>query len=308
MQAIGVDVGGTKIAALRIDAAGSVRARSARPTPASDAAGTLDALEACVRELLEDDVVGIGAGVAGLVASGPGVVRFSPNTAWGELAVGERLDRAFGLPWRVDNDATAAAFGEARFGAGRGARTMVLLTVGTGIGGGIVLDGRPFVGANGFAGEFGHVTVDPAGPVCGCGNRGCLEILASGNAIGRYGREAAAREPSSALARSGLIERIDGRVVARLAEQGDALAREAIATAGRWLGIGIAGIVDVLDPEIVVVGGGAAAAGEFLLAPARDALAATVVGSAHRPTVPVVPATLGNDAGAIGAAAATFPP
>ena len=307
MQAIGVDVGGTKIAALRIDERGTVRARSSRPTPASDAAGALDAIEACVRDLLEPDVVGVGAGVAGLVASGPGVVRYSPNTAWGELGVGERLGAAFGLPWRVDNDATIAAFGEARFGAGRGARTMVLLTVGTGIGGGIVLDGRPAVGANGFAGEFGHVVIDPDGPPCGCGNRGCLEALASGNAIGRYGREAAAREPSSTLARGGDPDAIDGRVVTEHAEAGDAAARAAIATAGRWLGIGIAGVVDVLDPEIVVVGGGAAAAGEFLLAPARETLAATVVGGPHRPTVPVVVATLGNDAGAIGAAAATFP-
>lgn len=307
MQAIGLDVGGTKIAALRIDATGTVRARADRATPAADAAATLAAIEACVGDLLEDDVVGIGAGVAGLVASGPGVVRFSPNTAWGELAVGERLGRAFGLPWRVDNDATIAAFGEHRFGAGRGSRTMALVTVGTGIGGGFVLDGRPFVGANGFAGEIGHVPLDPEGPACGCGKRGCLETLASGNAIGRYGREAATRDPSSALARSGPVDAIDGRLVTRLAEGGDGAAREAIARAGRWLGVGLAALVDVIDPDVIVVGGGAADAGDLLLEPARAALATGVVGAGHRPAVPVVPAALGNDAGAIGAAAAMFP-
>ncbi|MFM8944604.1 MAG: ROK family protein [Actinomycetota bacterium] len=307
MQSIGLDVGGTKIAALRIDGGGTVRARAGRATPAADAAATLDAMEACVRELLTDDVVGIGAGVAGLVASGPGIVRFSPNTAWGELAVGERLADAFGLPWRVDNDATIAALGEQRFGAGRGSTTMALVTVGTGIGGGFVLDGRPFVGANGFAGEIGHVPLDPDGPACGCGKRGCLETLASGTAIGRYGREAAARDPSSTLARSAPIEAIDGRLVTSLAEGGDADAREAIARAGRWLGVGIAALVDVFDPDLVVVGGGAADAGDLLLDPARAALASGVVGAGHRPVVPVVRAALGNDAGAIGAAAAMFP-
>lgn len=304
MQAIGVDVGGTKTAALRIDERGGIVARSARATPARDGAATLAAVSACVGELLEDDVVGIGVGIAGLVASAAGVVRYSPNTGWGELAIGDHLHRTFGLPWRIDNDATIAAYGEARFGAGRGARTLVMVTVGTGIGGGIVLDGRPFVGANGFAGEIGHVPLDPAGPTCSCGKRGCLEILASGTAIGRYGREAADGDASSALARA--HGEIDGRLVTRLATDGDGAAREALARAGRWLGVGIAALIDVIDPDVVVVGGGAADAGDLLLAPARAVAASGVLGAGHRPPVPVLPAALGNDAGAIGAAAAMF--
>ncbi|MFM7718023.1 MAG: ROK family protein, partial [Actinomycetota bacterium] len=155
MEAVGIDVGGTKIAALRLRADGTILARAERPTPARDPSATLEAIAATALELRTDGVVGIGIGICGLVASEPGVVRFSPNAAWRELAVGPFVGERTGLPWRVDNDATAAAYGEYRFGAGRGVRHLLLVTVGTGIGGGIVADGQAFRGAHGFAGEIG---------------------------------------------------------------------------------------------------------------------------------------------------------
>ena len=306
MEAIGVDVGGTKIAALRLGADGAILARAERPTPARDPAATLEAIAACALELRTDAVVGVGIGIAGLVASEPGVVRFSPNAAWRELAVGPFVGERTRLPWRVDNDATAAAYAEFRFGAGRGVRHLLLVTVGTGIGGGIVADGVAFRGAHGFAGEIGHIVVEPDGVPCGCGNRGCLETVASGNAIGRLGREAASADPSSALAASGPLEAIDGRLVTELAHRGDPVSIAVLAEVGRRLGEGIAGLVNALDPERVVVGGGAIAAGELLLAPARRAHEASVEGREHRPAVPIVAAELGNDAGAIGAAASMF--
>lgn len=284
-----------------MDADGSVSARTERPAEAWTPEASIAAIDDCIEELLSPDVVAVGLGIAGLVDAEAGVVRFSPNAAWREVAVGPHVGDRFGLQWTADNDATAAAYGESRLGAGVGARDMLLVTVGTGIGGGIVVGGEPFRGAHGFAGEIGHIVVEPDGPLCGCGNRGCLETVASGNAIGRLGREAAAADPSSALARSGPIDSIDGRLVTDLARRGDARSVAILAAVGIRLGVGIAGIANVLDPDRVVVGGGAAAAGELLLAPARTAFRNSLEAAAHRPTIEMVAASLGNDAGAIGA-------
>lgn len=290
-QAIGVDIGGTKVLTMRVDASGAILARDERPAHADDPTASLEAMAASIAAVGTEGVAGIGIGSAGLIASAEGVVRFSPNAAWREVAVGPWIGERFGLPWSVDNDATAAAFGEFRFGAGAGTRHLLFVIVGTGIGGGIVVDGTPFRGANGFAGEIGHVIVEPEGVPCGCGNRGCLETVASGTAIGRMGREAAAADPTSALGR-----------------EGDAVALGVLAEAGRRLGQGIGGYVNVLDPEVVIVGGGAAAgAGDLLLGPARIACRAAIEAPDHRPEVPILAATLGNDAGAIGAAAVFLP-
>jgi glucokinase len=204
----------------------------------------------------------------------------------------------------VDNDANLAAYAEYRFGAGRGYRHLLLVAVGTGIGGGIVSDGRLFRGAHGFAAEIGHVIVEPDGLPCGCGNRGCWEQVASGSAIGRLGREAARADERSTL--RGLVddpEQLTGAHVTQAALDGDEPSIRVLAEVGRRLGEGIAGLVNVLDPQIVVVGGGAIAAGELLLEPARDAFRDAVEGLDHRPRVPIVAAQLGNDAGAVGAAA-----
>ncbi len=304
-HALGIDVGGTKIAALRVARDGSILARDTAPTPAEDQEATIAAVVSVARGLLAPNVVAVGVGAAGMVDSSSGALRYAPNLAWREVPVAVRVSEALGLPCRVDNDANVAAWGEYRFGAGRGTQHMLLVTVGTGIGGGIVAGGRLFRGAHGFAAEIGHIIVEPNGPVCGCGNRGCWEQVAAGRAIDRRGRVAAREFPHSLVGKlaGGDPEKVTGRVVTEAAERGDDVARSILVEVGRRLGEGIAGLVNVLDPEVVVVGGGAIEAGDFLLEPARAAFRETVEAPEHRPEVPIVAAELGNDAGAVGAGA-----
>ncbi|MGH2637319.1 MAG: ROK family glucokinase [Actinomycetota bacterium] len=304
-EAVGIDVGGTKINALRVARDGEIVDRKSVPTPADDEEATLSAMIDLARALLTDDVLAVGAGAAGLIDVSDGVLRFAPNLAWRELPIAARMRQALDLPCQVDNDANAAAYGEYRFGAGRGFRHMLLVAVGTGIGGGIVSDGRLFRGAHGFAAEIGHIIVEPGGPRCGCGNLGCWEQVAAGRAIDRLGREAAREHPSSILMRlaGGDPDDVAGRVVTEAARQGDGQALRVLDRVGRRLGQGIAGLVNILDPQIVVVGGGAMAAGDLLLDPARAAFLDAVEGPDHRPRIPIVAAELGPDAGAVGAAA-----
>ena len=305
--AIGVDAGGTKVEGLLVDAERDdpILDRRRVETPAMDAEATAGSIVDVARDLMagRSDVVAIGVGAAGMV-SVDGVMRFAPNVAWREFPLRDRVERGVGLPTIVDNDANVAAWGEFRFGAGRGTTDMLLVTVGTGIGGGIVFGGRLYRGAHGFAAEIGHVIVEPNGPPCGCGNLGCWEQVASGRAIDRLGRRAAAENPDSPLGRAVSAHR-DGPVgpaVTAAARDGDPVAIGVLAEVGRRLGEGIAGLVNVLDPDTVVVGGGAVEAGDLLLEPARRAFAEAVEGRSHRPEVPILPAALGNDAGAVGAA------
>jgi glucokinase len=181
---------------------------------------------------------------------------------------------------------------------------MLLVTVGTGIGGGIVADGKLLRGAHGFAGEIGHIIVEPGGPLCGCGNQGCWEQVASGRAIGRLGREAASEHPESLIVQlaGGDASSVTGAVVTEAALNGDSIAARILAEVGRRLGEGIAGLVNILDPDVVVVGGGVIQAGDLLMGPARRAFAEAVEAPEHRPEVPILAAEMGNDAGAIGAA------
>ncbi|HZD80689.1 MAG TPA: ROK family glucokinase [Actinomycetota bacterium] len=304
-QALGIDVGGTKIACLRVSRSGAILARDTVPTPAEDPEATMEAMILVAKSLLGPEVVAVGVGAAGMVDANLGVLRFAPNLAWRELPIARRIGEALGLPCQVDNDANVAAWGEWRFGAGRGFRHMLLVTVGTGIGGGIVADGRLFRGAHGFAAEIGHIVVEPDGPMCGCGNRGCWEQVASGTAIGRLGRRAVTEHPDSAVATlaQGRPDAVTGRLVTEAAHRGDPVAAGILAEVGRRLGEGIAGLVNALDPQVVVVGGGAVEAGDLLLEPARSTYWPSVEGPDHRPRVPIVAAELGNDAGAVGAAA-----
>ncbi|HJS25524.1 MAG TPA: ROK family protein [Actinomycetota bacterium] len=303
-EAVGLDIGGTKINAFRVAPDGAILARSNAPTPAEDEEATLGRMIELAAGVRAPEVVAVGVGAAGLVDSSEGTLRFAPNLAWRNLPIAARMREALELPVLVENDASMAAFAEYRFGAGRGYRHLLLVTVGTGIGGGIVSDGRLFRGAHGFAAEIGHIIVEPNGPPCGCGNRGCWEQVAAGRAIGRMGRQEAT-EPGSSIRRlaGGDPDKVTGRLVTEAALQGDDAAEGILAEAGRRLGEGIAGLVNVLDPQIVVVGGGVIVAGDLLLDPARTAFHDAVEGPDYRPPIPIVPAELGNDAGAVGAAA-----
>jgi glucokinase len=305
--AVGIDLGGTKVLGLRMDADGTILAREERDSLPEDAGGVMDVVLDLAATLVSGGATAaVGVGTAGMVDFDSGSLAFSPNLPLREVPIRDLVAERVGLPCVVDNDANAAAWGEYRFGAARGARYALLVTVGTGIGGGIIDDGRLFRGAHGFAAEIGHVIVEPGGPLCGCGNRGCWEQVASGQAIGRLGRQRAQEDPSSLIATLAGEDPVTGHHVSEAATRGDPAAVAIFAEVGRRLGEGIAGLVNTLDPEIVVVGGGVAEEGDLLLEPARTAYGESVEAPEHRPAVPIVAATLGNDAGAIGAAALAF--
>ena len=305
---MGVDAGGTKVAAALVEIGGRdvrILARQMAETPAADPHAATRAIVTLIRALADgrDDIVAVGVGAAGMVDRS-GTMRFAPNVAWREFPLAAMIQREVGLITVVDNDANCAAWGEFRFGAGRGVEDMLLVTVGTGIGGGVVSGRRLFRGAHGFAGEIGHFIVEPGGPRCGCGNLGCWEQVASGRTIGRLGREAALEHPESRILEmaGGDPRAVDGPVVTAAAKDGDALALKILTQVGRRLGEGIAGLVNILDPEVVVVSGGVTEAGDLLLEPARKAFVDTVEAPDHRPMVEIVLAGMGSDAGAAGAA------
>ena len=302
--AIGVDVGGTKIGGGVVDASGRVLDREQVPTPV-DGPGTLAAIQSVVAALLERNhgVEAVGVGAAGLVEWPGGRVRWAPHNAYRDLPLRDVLIEEFGLPVVVDNDANMAAWAEARLGAGHGADDLVLLTLGTGIGTGLILDGRVYRGADGLAAELGHTIVDVDGAPCPCGNVGCLEAMASGSALGRYGREAAEADPGGAIARlAGSPEAVTGMHVSLAAEAGDEVARALFDRLGFWLGVGVANAVTTFDPAVVVIGGGLIATGELMLAPARAVMARFTLGRAYRKLPPLVAAGLGPGAGMVGAA------
>ena len=287
MLSIGVDIGGTKIAAGVVDEEGSIIAATTRSTPATEPelieAGVADA----VAELrAEHEVVGVGVGAAGFVAADRRTVRFAANLAWRQRPLAEELEKLVGLPVVVENDANAAGWAEYRFGAAREAEQMLMLTVGTGLGGALVLDGTLLRGAGGFAGEVAHMTAVPDGQWCGCGRRGCLEQYTSGTALVRTARRrASSGDPLMGplvAAAGGDRTAIDGPLITRLAQEGDAGSVELLAELGAWLGLGAASIAALLDPGIIVLGGGVAEAGELLMAPAREAFEKNVTARLHR--------------------------
>ncbi len=308
-MSIGVDIGGTKILAGTVTEDGEIIATARRPTPRHDANDVLDLVAEVVNELVastDESFDGVGLGVAGLVDADRSRVYFAPNLRWSQVPVRQLLEAATGLPVVVENDGNVAAWGEYRFGAGRGTTEMTLVTVGTGIGGGIVLGGRLFRGAHGAAGEIGHINAVPDGRPCGCGRNGCLEQYASGNALVREARALAAERRSEASALlalgDGTPEGVQGVHVTEAARAGDPIAMEAFAIAGTWLGRGLADLAAVLDPEVFVIGGGVSDAGDLLLASARQTLADKLIGQQNRPSPVVKTAELTNRAGLVGAA------
>ena len=307
MLTIGVDVGGTKVAAGVVDDSGTILARTRHPTPSADPADVEDVIASCVQELrTSHEVAAVGIGAAGFIDAERSRVLFAPNLSWRDEPLRDAVTARVGLPVVVENDANAAAWAEHRFGAGQGEPHLVVVTVGTGIGGGIVLDGRLHRGRYGIGAEFGHMQVVPGGRRCGCGRLGCWEQYCSGRALLREAREIAdvRRGYGARLLElgNGRPEGIEAREVTAAAQEGDPAALDCFEEIGSWLGQGLADLAAVLDPGAFVIGGGVADAGELLLEPARRAFAARLTGASSRPAAEIRVASLGNDAGMVGAA------
>ena len=303
----GIDIGGTKIAGGVVDEDGTVVEQVRVESPATDVEAIEDAVAELVGRLASrHEITAVGIGAAGYVDSRRTKVMFAPNLAWRDVDLKAEIEQHVDLPVVIENDANAAAWGEFAFGAGKNVDDFLLVTVGTGVGGGIVLDGKLHRGAFGVAAEIGHMRVVPGGVMCGCGNRGCLESYGSGTALVRTTREAA--DERTLLARN-LIDRaggdpaaIDGPLITAAAQDGDPFAIDQLADLGTWLGEGIASLAAVLDPATVAIGGGVSEAGDLLLEPIRAAFRRQLTGRGHRPVAEIVLAELGNKAGLIGAA------
>jgi len=286
--AIGVDVGASHVLAVLVDSDGEVLRVASGPAPSASAADTAAAIGALVRELIPDEVVGVGVGVAGQVDFQTGSVCISPNIGWRDVPLRRLIEREVGLPVILDNDAHAAALGEVRWGAGAGHDPVLVVTWGTGIGGGLVAGGRIYRGRWGGGLEIGHIMVMPRGPRCGCGNRGCLEALAGGRSIEaeyerRAGRRASVRE------------------IAGLARQGQGEARAVLRRAARFLGRALGGLVNLFQPEMVILVGGIAGAADLVLDVVREGLRTQALPGVNREIVTVV-GELGEMAGPLGAA------
>jgi glucokinase len=297
---LGIDIGGTDIKLGIVEGEGEIRSSGKIPTRPAEGP---EAAAARVRAWLADNARGLGpiaaAGVdcAGLVDGARGFLHASPNLGgWENVPLRDIFERALGVSAIVENDANAAAYGEWAMGAGRGMRNFVCLTLGTGVGGGIIVDGALYRGSSGFAGEIGHTVIDAGGPPCACGNRGCLEALIGANAIvaRALGMLAKAGESRSAWGGAPTVE-----TLSRAAASGDAVAAAAFAETGRWLGIALANVVHILAPEAIAIGGGVAGAGDFILEPARATVRECVMGGSTA-SVRIVPAELGNRASFIG--------
>jgi glucokinase len=305
-RVIGIDAGGTKLLGGVVDQGLVVHHRVHRTWRGSDRSETLDIFVEAVEEVraAAPDVAAVGFGIPALVEWDTGVSRWSTHLPLEDVRFRDLMSERLGLPVIVDNDANAALLAEARFGAARDVSHAVMVALGTGIGSGLLLDGKVYRGARGFGPEIGHMVVDLHGPDCqgSCPGRGCLEVLASGSRIGRDGIEAARAHPDSALGRRAAAGReITGGIVTELAHHGDAAARGVLSEVGRRLGYGLVGVINVFNPELVVLGGGALAAGDLLLDPARAVVAERALPPMSE-LARILPAHFGDEAGMLGAA------
>lgn len=304
---IGVDLGGTKVLAGLVDESGRVLRRTRQETASGDLAGLVEGVRGVVTTVADGSpVAGVGVAVAGFVDSSRSRVLVAPNVGLVDVPLRDLLEDALGAPVTLENDSNAAAWGEFRYGAARGRDECLVVTVGTGVGAGLILDGCLRRGATGVAGEIGHVPALRDGIPCGCGRAGCLEQYASGSALVRNTRRLLDEGGADTI---GLLDRLDGDIAAltgadvtEAAQDGDRFAREQLAVIGSWLGEVLAGLITVLDLETVVLGGGVADAGALLFEPVERALNASLVQRAGMPRVRVIAAELGDDAGLVGAA------
>jgi glucokinase len=302
---VGVDLGGTKLLAGVVDEQLEVHDRVHRVVTGMSEEAVTDAIVESASELINrnPDVEAVGFGIPCLIDQRDGHAVMCVNLPLADIPFREVMSDRLGVPAFIDNDGNVTTLVEVQFGAARGARDVIGLTIGTGIGGGLVLDGKLFRGSRGSGAELGHMVIDHNGPPCqgNCPNFGCLETFASGNAIGREGLEAAELEPDSELGRAAASgEAITGELVTQLALGGDEVSRMVVGQIGRMLGVGLANFVNIFNPDVIVVGGGAMAAGDLLLEPARAEMKARAL-RPNRDQVKVVAARFGNDAGMLGA-------
>lgn len=303
--AVGVDIGGTKVLGALVDERGAVLREHRVPSP-DPWPDMRDAIVAVIDVLRDGEpaVRAVGVGAAGMVDL-EGVIHYAPNVpGFRRVPVQAALAEATGLPTIVDNDANVAAYGEIKVGVARGVRDALVITLGTGIGGGVIVDGNVLRGANGFAAEIGHFQIDPDGPMCACGERGHWEAMASGNALGRMAREAAAvgAVPSILELANGQVDAIDGHHVSAAARAGE---QDALVLVDRYsfnVAIGLVGLANIFDPALIAISGGLVRDGELFLGPMRAHFLGHIEGADYRPTPEIVPAAMGERAGVVGAA------
>jgi glucokinase len=306
---IAVDIGGTQIRAALCDPAGGIHRRAADLTAAHEGHDAVMArIERAIRQVWPADgrVTAIGVAAPGPLDPWSGVVFEAPNIpCWEDYPLRDVIQERLGVPTLVGNDANGAALAEQRFGAGQGKRDLIYITVSTGVGGGIIVNGELLLGAHGLAGEIGHIIVEPDGPPCGCGNRGCLEALASGPSIARQARQRIlAGESSRALEfAQGDPDAITAKILNQAAQKGDRLAVDAFRQAGTYLGIALVSLLHLFDPSIVVIGGSVSKAGDLLLKPACETVRQRCMTDRYWRDTPIVPAALGDDVGLLGALA-----
>ncbi|SES84390.1 ROK family protein [Anaerobranca gottschalkii] len=304
---IGVDLGGTNIAAALVKKDGSIIKKISNPTEANKGKDVvITNLIATIEELLgyvdhNKKIKGIGIGIPGVCDIEKGLVKFAPNLFWENVEIVKILESKFNLPVFIDNDANAAALGEVWCGAGKGKRDIVCITLGTGVGCGIILNGEIFHGAGNGAGELGHITVKEDGPKCNCGNNGCLEVLVAAPAIAKKGKDALLKG-DTLLRDITDLEKLTAKDVFDAAKKGDKICLDIIKDVANNLGLAIANVINILNPQMIIIGGGVAAAGDILFKPLEEVVAKRALKDLYK-DVEIVPAQLGNDAGIIGAAA-----
>ena len=305
---IGIDVGGTKVLGGVVSDGGEILRTLRKETPAEGGRALIECIASVARELMADNnVAAVGISAAGFISSDRRTVLATPNISnWNGIDINEHLADLLGVPIVVENDANAAIWGEFKYGAGKGLKNLIALTLGTGVGGGIIANGQLYRGAFGIGAELGHIRLIPNGQQCGCGARGCLEQYASGTALLRIAREVVASNPKDSQALlslgDGTLDGLKGEHLTTAALDEDVLAISIFNTLGDYLGAGIASLCAVLDPSHVIIGGGVIEAGELILKPTRDSMIANMPFSGKHPSPEIVAAHLGNNAGLIGIA------